>query len=75
MTAQLAFKPSSLARELALRGLSAEAFATEIKVDRSTIGRALRGEGIGASTFGKILKYFADHPRIDVPTDLVEGLA
>jgi len=75
MTARLAFKPDSLELELALRGLSIEAFAELIGSDRSTVERAMKGRKVSAITFGKIIKKLGEMPRLEVPEGLVEEMA
>jgi hypothetical protein len=72
LTAQHAFKPASLSRALAFRGLSIEAASREMKLSRFTLDRALNGLPLSAMSFGKILTYLAEHPEIEVPDGLIE---
>jgi predicted transcriptional regulator len=69
------FKPDSLARELARRGLSIEAFATSAEVDRSTIERAMKGRALHATTFGKILTALGKVEPLPMPDGMVEESA
>lgn len=49
------FKPGSLQREIAVRGLTQGAFAEAAELDIETLARAIKGKRLHTKTFGKIL--------------------
>jgi transcriptional regulator with XRE-family HTH domain len=65
------FREGELLRELAIRGLSQEAFARKAGVDPETVARAIRAERLKPKTFGKILEALGRIPVLNAPIDLV----
>lgn len=75
MSRHTAFRPDSLAREIALRGLSIDDFATRVGVDRETIARAIKGRPLRATTFRDIVTVLENVPLLKVPDGLIEETA
>lgn len=63
----------SLARELAIRGLSQEEFAAKAGVDSKTVSRAVRGRRLHTKTFGKILVALGAIPILDAAHSLEQS--
>lgn len=73
MNTNLGFTQGSLEREIAIRGLSQEAFAERAGVDPATVSRAIRGLRLKPKSFGKILTALGRIPVIEGPVELVRA--
>jgi transcriptional regulator with XRE-family HTH domain len=71
MQGNVGFEPGSLEREIAIRGLSFEAFAEKAGVDAATVSRAARGARLKPRSLGKIVEALGSIPVIEGPVDLV----
>lgn len=73
MSQNIGFAQGSLEREIAIRGLSQEAFADRAGIDPATVSRAIRGLRLKPKSFGKILEALGQIPVIEGPVELVRA--
>lgn len=69
------FIEGELTRQIAIRGLSIEAFSKRAGVDEKTVSRAIHGQRLKPKSFGKIIVALGAIPILDGPVDLIERSA